>query len=81
MCCQVSAKDNDFKINNEAPIKSIWIGNSSIVPPHFDVPDNIAFVCSGKRRFTLFPPDQVKNLYIGPLEFTPAGQPISLVDI
>ena len=61
-------------------IKSIWIGNSSIVPPHFDVPDNIAFVCSGKRRFTLFPPDQVK-LYIGPLEFTPAGQPISLVDI
>jgi len=75
------SKDNDFKINNESPIKSIWIGNSSIVPPHFDVPDNIAFVCSGKRKFTLFPPDQVKNLYIGPLEFTPAGQPISLVDI
>ena len=74
-------KDNDFKINNESPIKSIWIGNSSVVPPHFDVPDNIAFVCSGKRKFTLFPPDQVKNLYIGPLEFTPAGQPISLVDI
>jgi len=75
------SKDNNFQINNESPIKSIWIGNSSIVPPHFDVPDNIAFVCSGKRRFTLFPPDQVKNLYIGPLEFTPAGQPISLVDI
>ena len=75
------SKDNNFDINNESPIKSIWIGNSSVVPPHFDVPDNIAFVCSGKRRFTLFPPDQVKNLYVGPLEFTPAGQPISLVDI
>jgi hypothetical protein len=59
----------------------IWLGNRVIVAPHFDEADNIAVVAAGKRRFTLFPPEQVKNLYIGPLDHTPAGQAIGLVDI
>ncbi|MBT0586475.1 cupin-like domain-containing protein [Alteromonas oceanisediminis] len=59
----------------------IWIGNAVRVAPHFDEANNIAVVAAGKRRFTLFPPEQVSNLYIGPLDYTPAGQPISLVDI
>ncbi|MBV8666414.1 MAG: cupin-like domain-containing protein [Burkholderiaceae bacterium] len=57
----------------------IWMGNTITVPAHVDDADNIACVVSGKRRFTLFPPDQVENLYIGPLEFNPAGAPISMV--
>lgn len=59
---------------------SIWIGNATTASCHFDALDNIACCVAGKRRFTLFPPDQVKNLYPGPLEPTPGGQVISLVD-
>ena len=74
-------KDNNLFMGEASPLKSIWVGNKTIVPPHYDVPDNIAFVCAGTRKFTLFPPSQLKNMYVGPLEHTPAGQPISLVDI
>ena len=60
---------------------SIWIGNRGKTATHWDLPQNIACVVAGKRRFTLFPPDQLENLYIGPLDVTLAGQPISLVDL
>ena len=59
----------------------IWIGNSSRIAAHFDESDNVACVVSGTRRFTLFPTEQVANLYVGPLERTVAGQPASLVDL
>ena len=57
----------------------IWIGNRSTVSTHFDESDNIACVVAGRRRFTIFPPNQVANLYVGPLDFTMAGQPSSMV--
>lgn len=63
------------------PLVSIWLGNRSRIPAHQDLPDNLACVVAGRRRFTLFPPEQLPNLYIGPLDYTPAGQPVSLVDI
>ncbi|KQY88385.1 cupin-like domain-containing protein [Pelomonas sp. Root1444] len=72
--------DLPLRVPND-PLVSLWLGNRTQVAPHFDLPDNIACVVAGRRRFTLFPPGQVANLYVGPLDLTPAGQPISLVDI
>lgn len=60
---------------------SLWLGNRTRTAAHWDLAQNLACVVAGRRRFTLFPTDQVANLYVGPLEFTLAGQPTSLVDI
>jgi len=59
---------------------SLWLGNATRIAAHYDFPRNLACVVAGRRRFTLFPPQQAMNLYPGPLELTPSGQPISLVD-
>lgn len=60
---------------------NIWISNQTRAQTHNDNDHNIACVVAGRRRFTLFPPDQVSNLYIGPLEHTPSGRAISLASL
>ncbi len=72
--------ENDVDLGDRDALASIWIGNRTRIAAHYDLPDNLACVAAGRRRFTLFPPEQVANLYVGPLDFTPAGQAISLVD-
>ena len=72
--------ENDLEFGDLNPLASVWIGNRSRIAAHYDLPDNVACVVAGRRRFTLFPPDQLENLYVGPLDLTPAGQQISLVD-
>jgi mannose-6-phosphate isomerase-like protein (cupin superfamily) len=59
----------------------LWVGNEGIVDTHYDGSDNLACVLAGRRRFTLFGPEQTSNLYPGPLEFMPAGVPVSLVNL
>ena len=72
--------ENPLAPLDNKPLINMWIGNQSRIAAHYDNPNNIACVAVGKRRFTLFPPNQLENLYVGPLDFTPAGQPASLVD-
>ena len=73
--------DNAMPLLDSNIVPRIWISNRSIIATHFDNNFNIACVVSGSRRFTVFPPDQVRNLYVGPLLRTPGGTPISLVDL
>lgn len=73
-------RDNRIELGARDPIASIWIGNETRIAAHNDFPDNVAVCAVGQRRFTLFPPEQFANLYLGPLDNTPAGRAISMVD-
>jgi len=70
----------DLMPDDKPRMVSLWIGNKTRTAAHWDLPQNLASVVAGKRRFTLFPIDQIANLYITPLDLTLAGQPTSLVD-
>ena len=72
--------ENDVRLPTANALASFWLGNQARISAHFDFPDNLACVVAGRRRFTLFPPEQIANLYVGPLDPTPSGQAISLVD-
>lgn len=71
----------DGTFADHPPLASIWIGNRTIAATHWDMSNNLAVCVAGHRRFTLFPPDQTSNLYPGPIDPTPAGQVVSMVDL
>jgi hypothetical protein len=79
-CLPGFERENVLALLAENVLPRIWLGNRVTTPAHFDQSSNIACVVAGKRRFTLFAPGQVENLYIGPLDFAPTPTPISLVD-
>lgn len=79
-CLPGFAQANALALGPRDALASVWIGNRSCIAAHFDLPDNLACVVAGRRRFTLLPPQVLPDLYVGPLDFTPAGQPVSLVD-
>ncbi|MBY5922344.1 cupin-like domain-containing protein [Ferrimonas balearica] len=72
--------EHHIDLGEVEPMANLWLGNRSRVAAHFDFPHNLACNLVGNRTFTLFPPEQVSNLYIGPMELAPGGQPISMVD-
>ncbi len=76
---------HDFEASHPMPLLDaaprLWLGNRATVPAHFDSSYNLAVCVAGRRRFTLFAPEQIANLYLGPLEQAPAQAPISLVNV
>jgi hypothetical protein len=80
-CLPGFAAENVLTVLDDNILPRIWLGNAITTPTHLDEWNNIGCVVSGRRRFTLFPPEQLVNLYIGPLDFAPTGAPMSLVSL
>jgi hypothetical protein len=80
-CAPGFAAENRLSVLDESVQPRIWLGNAITTPAHFDEYSNIACTVAGRRRFTLFPPEQIGNLYVGPLDFAPTGAPISMVTV
>ncbi|UVO53074.1 cupin-like domain-containing protein [Sphingomonas sp. SUN039] len=73
-------QENPLDLGSREPLVSLWIGTPTRIAAHNDFPDNLACCVAGARRFTLFPPEQFRNLYLGPIDNTPAGRAVSMVD-
>jgi hypothetical protein len=70
-------RDNAMPLVPASASPRLWLGGPVRTQIHNDRDHNLACVLAGHRRFLLFPPEQVGNLYIGPLDNPP---PLSLVD-
>jgi len=80
-CLPGFSAENPLSLLDSAVLPRIWLGTAITTPTHLDEWNNIGCVVCGRRRFTLFPPEQIANLYIGPLDFAPTGAPMSLVPL
>lgn len=58
----------------------LWLGTRAVVAIHSDPAPNVAYVAAGRRRFTLYAPEEIGNLYMGPFDPAPNGTQISLAD-
>jgi hypothetical protein len=78
-CLPTFTRFHTLELVDRAIAPRIWIGNRVTVQTHFDFYSNIACVVAGSRRFTLYPPEQLPNLYPSSLDVTLAGVPVSMV--
>jgi hypothetical protein len=72
------AASNPMPLLEQGIAPRIWLGHAANVACHYDTFDNLACVVAGTRRFTLFSPESIGKLYVGPIDHTMAGPPVSL---
>ena len=77
-CLPGFAADNLMPLLAPETLPRIWLGTPSNVSSHYDTFDNLACVIAGRRRFTLYEPELIGRLYVGPIDRTMAGPPVSL---
>jgi hypothetical protein len=75
------ARENRNPVLDESVQPRLWVNNAITAPTHYDMHDGLACAAVGRRRFTFFPPEQLPNLYVGPLDMSPGGQPTSMVRV
>jgi hypothetical protein len=80
-CLPAFAAENRLPLLDDKILPRIWLGNRITTPAHVDEWNNIGCVVAGRRRFTLFAPEQIANLYVGPLDFAPTGAAMSMVSL
>ena len=77
-CLPAFAAGNPLPLLAPGISPRLWLGTASNVSSHYDTFDNLACVFAGKRRFTLYAPELISKLYVGPIDHTMAGPPVSL---
>jgi hypothetical protein len=80
-CLPKFTEHNKLDLIPPSALPRIWIGNRLRTQTHYDLYDNVACVVAGTRTFTLFPPEQIENLYMGPFEYTLSGTPVSMAPL
>ncbi|HEY4077177.1 MAG TPA: cupin-like domain-containing protein, partial [Rhizomicrobium sp.] len=73
--------ENRLDIVDADIVPRLWAGNAVTAATHYDMSDGLACVAAGRKRFTFFPPEQLPNLYVGPLDLAPGGLPTSMVQV
>lgn len=69
----------EHQLRQQSP--RLWIGSGGHrVGLHYDVDDNLHCVVAGGKRFLLYPPAALPDVYLGALDASPAGAPTALVD-
>jgi len=77
-CLPGFAGDNPMPLVTSGGGPRLWLGTTSNISSHYDTFDNLACVVAGRRRFTLYAPDLIGRLYVGPIDNTMSGPPVSL---
>lgn len=65
--------ENGSEFAELGAVRTLLVSNRACNAAHFDSPHNLPCNLVGERTFTLFPPEQVSNLYPGPLGMSPFG--------